>query len=164
MDKKVHFLSKTDGSWTKKLISSQKPTVLGQKSSFPLKNQRFWGKKVHFLSETNGSWAKKSISSQKPTVLGQKSSFPLKNQRFWGKKVHFLSKTDGSWAKKFISSQKLTVLEGKGGKEMRVWCVLRRRGILFPKNIVHYSSLKNLSLKKDGSQISFFFLTTKNGI
>ena len=36
--------------------------------------------------------------------------------------------------------------------------------MLSPKNIGHYSSLKNLSLKKDGSQIFFFFLATKNGI
>ena len=28
--------------------------ILGQKSLFPLKNQRFWRKKVHFLSKTNG--------------------------------------------------------------------------------------------------------------
>ena len=75
-----HFLSKTNGSGIKKSISSQKPTVLAQKSPFPLKNRRFLDKKVHFLSKTNGSGTKKSISSQKPTVLGQKSSFPLKNQ------------------------------------------------------------------------------------
>jgi len=66
---KVHFLSKTNGSGTKKFISSQKPTVLAQKSLFPLKNQRFWRKKVYFLSKTDGSGTKKSISSQKPTVL-----------------------------------------------------------------------------------------------
>ena len=56
---KVHFPSKTNGSWAKKSISSQKPTVLGQKSSFPLKNQRFWHKKVHFLSKTNDSGGKR---------------------------------------------------------------------------------------------------------
>ena len=56
---KVHFLSKTDGSWAKKFISPQKPTVLGQKSSFPLKNRRFLGKKVHFLSKTDGSGGKR---------------------------------------------------------------------------------------------------------
>ena len=36
--------------------------------------------------------------------------------------------------------------------------------MLSPKNIEYHSILKNLSLKKDGSQISFFFLTIKNGI
>ena len=54
-----HFLSKTDDSGTKKFISSQKPTVLAQKSLFPLKNQRFWHKKLHFLSKTNGSRGKR---------------------------------------------------------------------------------------------------------
>jgi len=72
LDKKVHFLSKTDESCTKKSISSQKPTVLAQKSLFPLKNQRFWHKKVYFLSKTNGSGAKKFISSQKPMILEEK--------------------------------------------------------------------------------------------
>ena len=82
------------------VISSQKPTVLAQKSLFPLKNQRFLGKKVHFLSKTDGSWAKKFISPQKPTVLGQKSPFPFKNQRFLHKKLHFFSKTNGSGGKR----------------------------------------------------------------
>ena len=82
------------------VISSQKPMILGQKSSFPLKNQRFWRKKVYFLSKTDDSWTEKFISSQKPTVLAQKSSFPLKNRRFLGKKVYFLSKTDGSRGKR----------------------------------------------------------------
>jgi len=72
LGKKGHFLSKTNGSGTKKFISSQKPTVLAQKSSFPSKNQRFWHKKVYFLSKTNGSGAKKSISSQKPMILEEK--------------------------------------------------------------------------------------------
>ena len=54
-----HFLSKTNGSGTKKSISSQKPTVLAQKSLFPLKNQRFLDKKVHFLSKTDGSGGKR---------------------------------------------------------------------------------------------------------
>ena len=94
-----HFLSKTNGSGAKKFISSQKPTVLGQKSPFPLRNQRFLGKKLHFLSKTNGSGTKKFISSQKPTVLGQKSLFPLKNRRFLDRKVHFLSKTNDSGGK-----------------------------------------------------------------
>jgi len=82
------------------VISPQKPTVLAQKSSFSLKNQRFLDKKVHFLSKTNGSWTKKFIFSQKPTVLAQKSSFPFKNRWFLGKKVHFLSKIDGSRGKR----------------------------------------------------------------
>ena len=54
------------------VISSQKPTVLAQKSLFPLKNQRFWHKKLHFLSKTDGSGIKKFISSQKPMVLEEK--------------------------------------------------------------------------------------------
>ena len=54
-----HFLSKTNGSGTKKFISFQKPTVLGQKSPFPHKNQRFLGKKVHFLSKIDGSRGKR---------------------------------------------------------------------------------------------------------
>ena len=33
--------------------------ILGQKSSFPLKNQRFLDKKVHFLSKTDGSGGKR---------------------------------------------------------------------------------------------------------
>ncbi|MFC2696371.1 MAG: hypothetical protein ACFN4U_05050, partial [Candidatus Absconditicoccaceae bacterium] len=36
-----------------------KPTVLGQKSPFPLKNRRFLDKKVHFLSKTNDSGGKR---------------------------------------------------------------------------------------------------------
>ena len=54
-----HFLLKTNGSWIKKSISSQKPTVLVQKSSFPLKNRRFWHKKVHFFSKIDGSRGKR---------------------------------------------------------------------------------------------------------
>ena len=54
------------------VISSQKPTVLAQKTSFPLKNQRLLDKKVHFLSKTNGSWTEKFISSQKPMILEEK--------------------------------------------------------------------------------------------
>ena len=173
-----HFLSKTDDSWTEKFISFQKPMILGQKSLFPLKNQQFWHKKVHFLSKTDGSWIKKFISSQKPTVLAQKSSFPLKNQRFWHKKVHFLSKTDGSGIKNFISSQKLTVLAQKSPfplKNQWFWRKKREKrwgfsafwegGECFLQKLSNIIvSWKNLSLKKEGSQISFFFLTIKNGI
>ena len=93
------------------VISSQKPTVLAQKSLFPLKNRRFLDKKVHFLSKTDDSWAKKFISSQKPTVLAQKSPFPLKNQRFLGKKekrdeglVRF-EKEGNAFSKKYRISQ-----------------------------------------------------------
>ena len=132
-----HFLLKTNGSWIKKSISSQKPTVLGQKSSFPLKNRRFWHKKVYFLLKTNSSGTKKFISSQKPTVLAQKSLFPLKNQRFSRKKREKRSRFSVFWE----------------GEE----CFLQKIS-----NIT--VSWKNLSLKKGGSQISFFFLTTKNGI
>ena len=96
------------------VISSQKPTVLAQKSPFPFKNQRFWHKKVHFLSKTDRSWTKKSISSQKPTVLAQKSPFPLKNQRFWHKKVHFFSKTDGSRGKRGKRNECLVRFEKEG--------------------------------------------------
>jgi len=96
------------------VISSQKPTVLAQKSSFPLKNQRFWHKKVYFLSKTNSSGTKKSISSQKPTVLAQKSSFPLKNQQFWHKKVYFLSKTNDSGGKRGKRDEGLVRFEKEG--------------------------------------------------
>ena len=143
------------------VISSQKPTVLGQKSSFPLKNRRFLDKKVDFLSKTNGSWTKKLISSQKPTVLGQKSSFPLKNQRFWHKKVHFLSKTDGSGTKKSISSQKPTVL---GQKREKRWgfSAFWEGGECFLQKISNITvSWKNLSLKKKGIRFLSFFLLQK---
>ena len=116
------------------VISSQKPMILGQKSSFPLKNRRFWHKKVHFLSKTNGSWAKKFISFQKPTVLAQKSLFPLKNQRFSREK----------------------------GEKKWGFSAFWEGGEYFLQKISNITvSWKNLSLKKEGNQISFFFLAIK---
>ena len=125
-----HFLSKTNGSGTKKSISSQKPTVLAQKSSFPLKNRWFLGKKVHFLTKTNGSGTKKFISSQKPTVLAQKSSFPLKNQWFWRKKREKRGGFSAFW---------------EGG------------GMLSLKNIKYHSILKKFKSKKRRESDFFLF-------
>ena len=89
----IHFRPKTNGSWTKKFISSQKPTVLAQKTSFPLKNQQFWRKKVHFFSKTDGSGGKRGKRDEglvrfekEGNAFSKKYSAPQYPEKFKSKK------------------------------------------------------------------------------
>jgi len=75
------------------VISSQKPTVLAQKSLFPFKNRRFWHKKVHFLSKTDGSRGKRGkrdgglVRFEKDrNTFSKKYSAPQQSEKFKSKK------------------------------------------------------------------------------
>ena len=101
-----HFLSKTDDSWIKKFISPQKPTVLGQKSSFPLKNRRFWHKKVHFLSKIDGSRGKRGKRNECLVRFEKEGNAFSKKYRISQYREKFKSKKEGNQTSFFFLTTK----------------------------------------------------------